>query len=127
MCRGHRACAGARPARSTAPRQPWSADGLARLAVLGVRAAVRAELAQLETVRVIPPVLARDVVAVLAHLTRHCDLRTNVGGSHGEMPLPVSNSLQAKGPRLTRPLEGDTVCRDPMVAVAGLEPATQRL
>src|SRR4249919_2008241 len=42
----------------------------ARLAVVAVHAAVRAELLQRESVGVVAPVLLRDVVPVLAHLAR---------------------------------------------------------
>ncbi len=56
---------------------------LAGLAMGRVGAAVAAELAQLHAVRVVTPVLAGDVVAVLALLTGHCDLGSYVGGGHG--------------------------------------------
>src|SRR4051794_32208815 len=46
--------------------------------MLGVLAAGGAELGELEPVRVVAPVLLRDVVAVLAHRARHRDLRSNV-------------------------------------------------
>ena len=58
-------------------------DGqLARLAVRLVLAAERAVLAQLKPVGVIPPVLARDVVAVLAFLAGQGDLGPDVSRSH---------------------------------------------
>jgi hypothetical protein len=50
--------------------------------VFGVTAAVRTELLELEPVRVVPPVLLGDVVAVLALGARQRDLRSDVGGSH---------------------------------------------
>src|SRR6202044_2627222 len=61
-----------------------TAAGLAGLAVSGVAAAVRAELLQLKTVRVVAPVLLGDVVPVLALLASQRDLRPDVGGSHSE-------------------------------------------
>ncbi len=66
--------------------------GSASLAVVGVLPAVRAELAQLETIGVVAAVLACDVVTVLAHLTRHCDLWTDIGGGHGAVPLPAGRT-----------------------------------
>src|SRR5699024_11208781 len=57
----------------------------ASLAVHLVCPTVGAELLHLETVGVVPTVLASDVVAVLANLAGQRDLGTNVGGSH-EMP-----------------------------------------
>ena len=42
----------------------------------------RAVLLQLEPVGVVPPVLAGDVVAVLALLAGQGDLRTDIGGCH---------------------------------------------
>src|SRR5438270_5416149 len=59
-------------------------DALAGLAVVGVLAAVRAELLQVHPIRVVAAVLLGDVVAVLAHLTRQGDLRSYVGGCHCE-------------------------------------------
>src|SRR5690349_23213302 len=52
-----------------------------------VAAAVRAVLHQLEAVRVVPPVLAGDVVAVLALLAGQGDLGPHVGGSHEGVPF----------------------------------------
>src|SRR5690606_39786127 len=49
-----------------APRRSGVGRRSARFAVDGVRAAARAELLQLEPVRVVAPVLLRDVVALLA-------------------------------------------------------------
>jgi hypothetical protein len=54
-----------------------------------VAAAVRAELLQLEPVRVVTPVLPGDVVAVLAFLASQRDLGPDIGGSHGEAPLLI--------------------------------------
>ena len=56
---------------------------LARLAVLGVLAAVGAELLERQPIRVVAPVLLGDVVAVLTHLASQGDLGTNIGNSHG--------------------------------------------
>jgi hypothetical protein len=50
--------------------------------VLGVLPTVRAELLELEPVRIVAAVLLGDVVAVLALSARQRDLRSNVGGSH---------------------------------------------
>src|SRR5690606_17335380 len=71
------ACSSERPPRAVR-------RGLAGLAVLVVPAAVRAVLLQRETVGVVPTVLARDVVAVLALLAGQGDLRPHVSGSHVE-------------------------------------------
>src|SRR5215472_5502186 len=60
---------------------------LAGLAVGPVAAAVRAVLHQLEPVRVVPPVLAGDVVAVLALLAGQGDLGPHIGGSHEGVPF----------------------------------------
>jgi hypothetical protein len=61
----------------------WSAS----LAVLRVLATVGAELVEGETVGVVPTVLLRDVVAVLAVHARHRDLRTDIGAlaGHGNL------------------------------------------
>src|ERR1700753_4484202 len=56
---------------------------LAGLAVRLVAAAVGAVLLELEPVGVVPPVLAGDVVAVLALLASQRDLGPDIGGSHG--------------------------------------------
>src|SRR6478609_11827635 len=50
--------------------------------VLAVHTAVRAELLDLQPIRVVPPVLAGDVVAVLAFLARQGDLGADIGGGH---------------------------------------------
>src|SRR5215469_8792332 len=55
---------------------------LARLAVGLVLAAERAVLAQLKPVRVVAPVLPRDVVAVLAFLAGQGDLGPDISRSH---------------------------------------------
>src|SRR3954451_22253213 len=103
---------------STGEPRPRSAG----LAVDRVLAVVRAVLHQLEPVGVVAPVLAGDVVAVLALLAGQGDLRTDVGGCHGSAP-----SLGGAGRRVParRPTPARGVCRD--VAVTGLEPVTQRL
>src|SRR6476659_9960158 len=59
----------------------------AGLAVGLVLAAVRAVLLQFHPVRVVTPVLARDVVAVLALLAGQGDLGPHVGGSHEGVPF----------------------------------------
>jgi len=60
---------------------------LAGLAVRLVLAAVRAVLLQFHPVRVVTPVLARDVVAVLALLAGQGDLGPHVSGSHVGVPF----------------------------------------
>jgi acyl dehydratase len=55
--------------------------------VVGVPTAVRAELLQLKTVRVVAPVLLGDVVAVLALLASQRDLGPDIGGSHDGVPF----------------------------------------
>src|SRR6185437_12189501 len=69
---------------------------LARLAVRLVLPAERAVLAQLKPVRVVAPVLPRDVVAVLALLTGQGDLGPDVGRSHGGVPFS-STDIPADG------------------------------
>src|SRR5687768_10844627 len=92
----------------------------AGLAVHGVLAVTRAELLQLDAVGVVAAVLARDVVALFALHARQRDLGTNVGRlGHDRVPSFFNGfdfrrmSIAAHTPKL--------------VAVAGLEPATQRL
>src|ERR1700710_3165363 len=98
----------------------------AGLAVRGVLAVVRAVLHQLEPVGVVAPVLAGDVVPVLALLAGQGDLRTDVGGCHGGSPSLVGAGQRVlTRPGVTpRPAPGTGACRD--VAVTGLEPVTQR-
>jgi hypothetical protein len=55
--------------------------------VVGVPTAVRAELLQVKTVRVVTPVLLGDVVAVLALLASQRDLGPYIGGSHDGVPF----------------------------------------
>src|SRR5215217_4136264 len=86
----------------------------AGLAVQRVLLVLGAVLHQLEPVGVVAPVLAGDVVAVLALLAGQGDLRTDVGGCHGALL-----ALSVQGP--DRDLCGAGV------AVTGLEPVTQRL
>src|SRR6478752_3448519 len=66
------------------------------LAVLGVLAAVGAELVHREPVGVVTTVLDGDVVAVLAHLTRQGDLRTYVGGCH-RCCLSIDRDVRSEG------------------------------
>src|SRR5215469_294876 len=93
---------------------------LARLAVRLVLTAERAVLAQLKPVRVVAPVLARDVVAVLAFLAGQRDLGPDVGRSHG---APFSRAIGGS----SRPVPRSGNASRGSVAEAGLEPATQRL
>src|SRR3954469_14357569 len=115
----------------------------AGLAVLGVLAAVGAELGEVEPVGVVAPVLLRDVVAVLAHRARHRDLRSHVlrlaghGAAFSRVEASVRSRPGAGTARATarartlfhdtRPARrGRTTVRG-LVAEAGLEPTTQRL
>src|SRR5215472_16825517 len=101
---------------------------LARLAVRAVAAAVRAVLNQLEPVRVVPPVLAGDVVAVLALLAGQGDLGPHIGGSHEGVPFSRGGpALQARRNFNRTPFQHLPGMRLTRVAEAGLEPATQRL
>src|ERR687890_212681 len=106
------------------PSRSVSCARSARLAVDRVLAVVRAVLLDLEPVGVVPPVLPRDVVAVLALLAGQGDLRTDVGGCHGSAP-----SLVGTGPGSGPFRAGRTPARGcpSDVAVTGLEPVTQRL
>src|SRR5215472_9664186 len=106
---------------------------LPRLPVRPVAAAVRAVLLQLDPVGVVTPVLARDVIAVLALLAGQRDLGPNVCRSHDGVPFSRMNSPggladKDSGPPFT---PGGTTPIPPLgsgaVAEAGLEPATQRL
>src|ERR1700712_3129511 len=56
---------------------------LASFLVLAVAPAVRAKLFDLQPIRVVAPVLAGDVVAVLTLFARQGDLGADVGGGHG--------------------------------------------
>src|SRR3954465_13216004 len=69
----------------------------AGLAVQRVPAVLGAVLLQLEPVGVVAPVLAGDVVAVLALLAGQGDLRTDVGGCHGCSPSLVGTGLAGPG------------------------------
>ena len=71
----------------------------ARLAVRGVLAATRAELLQLDAVRVVAAVLPRDVVALFAVHARHGDLWTYVsrlGHSRAFLNELEINALQRR-------------------------------
>src|SRR5450755_4400473 len=57
------------------------------LAVRLVLTAVRAVLAQVKPIRVVTPVLPRDVVAVLALLAGQRDLGSDICGSHEGVPF----------------------------------------
>src|SRR5690349_22095093 len=117
----------------------------AGLAVRLVLAAVRAVLLQFHPVRVVAPVLARDVVAVLALLAGQGDLGPHVGGSHEGVPFSRTDprSQAPRDGRATRrpgvmpetgsvfrppslePVMGTNGAAGVLVAEAGLEPATQ--
>src|SRR5215472_19278785 len=98
---------------------------LAGLAVGPVAAAVRAVLHQLQPVRVVPPVLAGDVIAVLALLAGQGDLGPHIGGSHEGVPFsrdgPARQARRNYNRMPIRHLPGARLTR---VAEAGLEPAT---
>src|SRR6266498_670528 len=67
---------------------------LTGLAVHGVLAVTRAELLQLDAVRIVAAVLARDVVAFFALHARQRDLGTNVGRlGHGRVPFFFFNGV----------------------------------
>src|SRR5215469_12654718 len=109
-----------RPAPGAGGARRPAGRELARLAVRLVLTAERAVLAQLKPVRVVAPVLARDVVPVLAFLAGQRDLGPDVGRSHG---APFSRAIGGSSravPRSGNASRGS-------VAEAGLEPATQRL
>src|SRR6185436_12303726 len=95
-------------------------SGSAGLAVRPVRAAAGAELRELEPVGVVPTVLLRDVVAVLAFHARERDLGANVGALAGH-----GKSFGWSCMLIWRCLERQEQCF--RVAGAGLEPATPRL
>src|SRR5215813_15573266 len=117
----------------------------AGLAVGLVLAAVRAVLLQFHPVRVVTPVLARDVVAVLALLAGQGDLGPHVSGSHEGVPFSRSDprgnrpagraSTRRPGampetgpvfrPPSPEPVMGTSGTAGVLVAEAGLEPATQ--
>ena len=89
-----------------------------------------AVLLQLKTVRVVAPVLLGDVVALLALHAGQRDLRADVGSSHGS----ASFFFEGSGPSQVGPHDGQPDRRTALhrlysrcVAVAGLEPVTQRL
>src|SRR5580693_9260228 len=83
----------------------WRPPLLASLAVRPVAAAVRAVLHQLHAVRVVAPVLPRDVVAVLALLAGQGDLRPHVGGSHSGVPFSQERACES-GPTTVQPPTG---------------------
>jgi len=90
--------------------------------VVAVDTAVRAELLDLETIRIVPTVLTGDVVAVLALFASERDLRANVGGGHGSCLFLVLAVRDERAPD-GRALSGNGR-KDDLVAMAGLEPAT---
>lgn len=62
-----------------------------------VRVAARAVLLELETIWVVTAVLARDVVAVLAVVARHRDLRANVVLGHAvQLPLVLGGTFYVR-------------------------------
>src|SRR6266702_4533127 len=73
----------------------WASAGLAVRLVL---AAVGTVLLQFHPVRVVTPVLARDVVAVLALLAGQGDLGPHIGGSHEGVPFSCDGPGSTVGP-----------------------------
>nr|AHE14895.1 hypothetical protein asmbl_16 [uncultured bacterium] len=96
-----------------------------------VLAVLRAVLLQLDPVGVVPPVLAGDVVAVLALLARQGDLRTDVSGCHERFLAlfwtTVRDSRVRPCPTGAGHDDGPRSRGPSWVAVTGLEPVTQRL
>src|SRR5689334_21603534 len=78
----------------------------AGLAVGLVLTAVRAVLLQVHPVRVVTPVLARDVVALLALLAGQGDLGPHVSGSHEGVPFSRSDPQGAARGRGEHPSSG---------------------
>src|SRR6185312_12219602 len=78
----------------------------AGLAVGLVLAAVRAVLLQVHPVRVVTPVLARDVVAVLALLAGQGDLGPHIGGSHEGVPFSRTDPRERPAGRASTPSSG---------------------
>src|SRR4051812_17045610 len=82
------AAPGTGAARGSRPRFLGTRTGSAGLAVRGVGAAARAELLELDPVGVVPPVLLRDVVPLLAHRAGQGDLGSDVTGlARHDVPL----------------------------------------
>src|SRR5437660_2189889 len=98
---------------STGYPRPRSAG----LAVDRVLAVVRAVLLQLEPVGVVAPVLAGDVVPVLALLAGQGDLRTDVGGCHGSAPSLVGPGPGGPGTHRRVPARSCTCGRTPEAGV----------
>src|SRR3954447_8105520 len=104
----------------------------AGLAVHRVLAVLRAVLHQLEPVGVVAPVLASDVIAVLALLAGQGDLRADCGGWRGCAPRVVGKALPGR-PRRRLPgavlqhADGPRAGVRRVVAVTGFEPVTRRL
>src|SRR6516225_3423336 len=95
-----------------------------------VAAAVRAVLHQLEPVGVVTPVLAGDVVTVLALLAGQGDLGPHIGGSHSGVPFSRNTDLSERwacgsGPSNIQRRAGKTSsrragsCNTPATAPAG--------
>lgn len=74
-----------------------------------------AKLLNFEAIRIVALIFPRNVVAVLAHLTRQGNLRADIGRGHGLTSLFLWANQPARFARIV------------VVAVAGIEPATQRL
>src|SRR6478735_10031585 len=112
------------PCRRTLDSAPRHKTRLAGFLVLTVATAVRAELLDLQPIRVVAPVLAGDVVAVLTLFARQGDLGAHIGGGHSSCLFLVAG---ARTVGWGSPSASDLPLVSGWVAVAGLEPATQRL
>ena len=88
-----------------------------------VSSAVRAEFLQLETVGVVTTILLGDVIAVLALHTGQGDLGPDIGGLRGH-GLPSFRFGSDRSDQADRGADQSCLV---FVAMAGLEPATQRL
>src|SRR4051794_6453139 len=91
--------------------------------MLGVLAAVGAELGEVEPVGVVAPVLLRDVVAVLAHRARHRDLRSHVlrlaghGAAFSRVVASVGTHPEGGDGTSNRPRARDSRVRDRLTSV----------
>src|SRR4051794_37011459 len=81
------------------PGRPSVRPASAGLAVDGVPAVPRAELLQLQAVRVVAPVLPGDVVPLLALHAGQRDLGTDVGGPAGHGAAFLRGGVEGRGPR----------------------------
>src|SRR3954454_7503652 len=99
------------PGRTRGRRELGTSAGLA---VVGVRAATRAELLQLHAVGIVAAVLLGDVVALLADHAGERDLGANVGAlaGHGKSFVEVVRAVLRSGCCLRSSSGGGTRTRD---------------